>query len=86
MGRTPNFWWDFAPGVTDAVIVQSDWPGGGELARFTMPDEQSEREGLEPQIIEAERLIADFKAGRKTPAWGKRPNAGVNPRREAASD
>lgn len=72
MGRpTPDFWWDFYPAGGDSIIVQSNYPGGEELARFTKPESQL---GMEPQIAAAEELIAEFRAGRKTPRWAKRPN------------
>lgn len=60
----PKFWWDFVDNAT-AVIVQSNYPGGEELARFDAPS----RGGAEQQIHAAEQLIADFHAGRKTPTW-----------------
>lgn len=67
----PKYWWDFVDNAT-AIIVQSDYPGDEELERFVC--------GVgcaEIQIAQAERLIADFKAGRKTPNW-KRSNAIVS--------
>lgn len=65
MKRAPSFWWDFAPDDEMAVIVQSDYPGGQELARF----KNSGSADCEQQIEKAVALIEDFKAGRKTPAW-----------------
>lgn len=71
MGRpSPDFWWDMVDNAT-AVIVQSDWPGGEELARFAPANTKPASVGLEPQIALAESLIADYKAGRKTPVWTK---------------
>lgn len=67
VGQTPSFWWDFNGPESD-VIVQSDWPGGQELARFKAPAGQESRE---PEIEMAQALIADFRAGRKTPPWSK---------------
>ena len=65
MGRPiPSYWWDFDS--KQDVIVQSDWPGGECLARFYV----EEKADTEAQIAEAEQLIGDFKAGRKTPPWG----------------
>jgi hypothetical protein len=67
MGRpAPTFWWDMVDNAT-AVIVQSDWPGGQELARFKPAESQPASVGLVPQIDQAESLISDFKAGRQTP-------------------
>ena len=68
--RAPEFWWDMVDNAS-AVIVQSGWPGGQELARFTPVDTQPASIGLEPQIAQAEALIDDYKAGRKTPMWSK---------------
>jgi hypothetical protein len=68
--RSPEFWWDMVDNAS-AVIVQSDWPGGQELARFTPAENQSRSVGLEPQIAQAESLINDYKSGRKTPLWSK---------------
>lgn len=66
MGRpAPSYWWDFN-GPDQDVIVQGDWPGGEELARFKAPKGQV---GRELQIAEAEQLIADYKAGRAIPSW-----------------
>lgn len=71
MGRPiPDFWWDFVDNAS-SVIVQSYWPGGQELARFTPADTQPASLGLEPQIAQAEALIADYKAGRQKPIWAK---------------
>lgn len=68
MGKpAPKFWWDFVDNAT-AIIVQSDYPGGEELARFVCDIGHAE-----VQIEQASRLIADFEAGRKTPNW-KRSN------------
>lgn len=64
--RTPNYWWDF-DADTSAVIVQSNRQGGGELARFTFSNDSEARFA----IASAEALIADYKAGRKTPTWSK---------------
>ena len=67
----PSFWWDMVhpPGNPTYILVQSDYPGGEALARFDAPTAQPKEEGLEPQIAQAEALIADFQAGRKTPQW-----------------
>lgn len=74
MGRpAPKFWWDFSDNAS-AVIVQSDWPGGQELARFTPAGTQPASAGLEPQIAQAEALIADYIAGRQKPTWAKQLN------------
>jgi hypothetical protein len=68
MGRpAPKYWWDFVDNGT-ALIVQSDYSGVDELARFVCGVGSAEI-----QIDQAERLIADFVSGRKTPNW-KRPN------------
>jgi hypothetical protein len=68
MGKpAPKYWWDFVDNAT-AIIVQSDYPGGEELARFVCGVGNAELE-----IAQAERLIADFAAGRKAPNW-KRTN------------
>jgi len=64
--RSPNFWWDFI-GDDNSIVVQSDWLGGESLAVFRAVDGQQYRDA---QIEQAEQLIADFKAGRKTPLWG----------------
>ena len=66
MGRpAPTFWWDFTEDFS--IIVQSDWPGGEALAVFhPVPGEQY----CDVQIQQAEQLIADYRAGRKTPIWG----------------
>jgi hypothetical protein len=73
MGRpAPTFWWDFYGTDQEhpvGVIVQSDYPGGAVLARFPGP---TGAKTLEPQIAQAQELIADFKAGRKTPTWAGR--------------
>lgn len=61
---TPKFWWDFVDNAT-AVIVESNYPGGEELARFEVP----KGNGAEQQIRAAEQLIADYQSGCKTPAW-----------------
>lgn len=72
MGRpAPTFWWDFWYGTSQSpcgIVVQGDYEGGEALAVFEAPRNAP---GLEPQIAQAEALIADFKAGRKTPAWGR---------------
>jgi hypothetical protein len=65
-GRAPSFWWDFV-GNNCHVLVQSDWPGGEALAIFKAAPGQKFRDA---QIERAERLIEDYKAGRKTPPWG----------------
>ena len=65
MGRpAPTYWWDFAD---DCVIVQSDYPGGERLAALPLVDDNAES-----VIARAEELIADYRAGRKTPQWGIR--------------
>jgi hypothetical protein len=69
MGRpAPKFWWDFV-GNDCHVLVQGDWPGGEALAIFKAPLGEKYRDA---QIAEAEKLIADYAAGRKTPPWGVR--------------
>lgn len=69
MGRpAPKFWWDFV-GNECHVLVQSDWPGGEELAMFKAAPGEKCRDA---QIAQAEELIADYIAGRKTPPWGAR--------------
>ena len=65
----PRFWWDMND---HAVIVQSDHPGGEELARF----EGEPGKDLEPQVVEAEKLISDYESGRKTPEWKKEKSNG----------
>lgn len=60
---TPKYWWDFTDDFSTAVVVQSDYPGGEELARFEYTDSATHA------IEEAEKLIDDFKSGRKTPNW-----------------
>ncbi len=65
----PRFWWDIVHCVANsAVIVQSDYPGGEELARF---EQSSLCVSLEAEIAQAEALIDDFESGRKTPEWKK---------------
>lgn len=59
----PKFWWDFS--LAGTIIVQSDWPGGEKLAEFVYGNSGE-------AIKQAEALIADFEAGRKTPEWKKR--------------
>jgi len=67
MGKpAPSYWWDFV-GDECHVVVQSDWPGGESLAIFKAVPGQENRE---IQIEQAEKLISDFEAGRKTPQWG----------------
>lgn len=67
MGKpVPKFWWDFV-GNECHVLVQSDWPGGEALAIFKAPHGEKYRDA---QIAQAEELIADYQAGRKTPPWG----------------
>jgi hypothetical protein len=68
MGKPePNFWWEIVDGAT-AIIVQSDWPGGQELARFVQDSANCD---MQPQIDAAEKLIAEYRSGRKTPEWRK---------------
>lgn len=71
----PKFWWDFAGDSDTAVVVQGDYPGGEELARFELAHGQT---SWEPLIGQAEALIADFAAGRERPARGcaARPREG----------
>ena len=67
MGKpTPKFWWDYT-GPNQDVTVQSDYPGGESLAVFKAAAGQKYRD---EQVSQAEALIADFTAGRKTPQWG----------------
>lgn len=70
MGKpAPTFWWDTA---NDGMcIVQSDYPGGERLAEFAFKGDANEV-NADSAIIEAEKLIADFEAGRKTPNWRKK--------------
>ena len=69
MGRpAPRFWWDFVGDDMD-VLVQSDWPGGEALAIFKAVPGETLRD---VQIWQAQMLIEDYKAGRKTPPWGFR--------------
>ena len=69
MGKpAPTFWWKFT-GTDYDVTVKSDYPGGEALAVFRAALGQEYRDA---QIAEAESLIADFQAGRKTPPWGVR--------------
>ena len=69
MGKpAPRFWWDFI-GEDCNVVVQSDYPGGESLAVFSAPGGIENRAA---QIEQAEKLIEDFRAGRKTPCWGRR--------------
>lgn len=69
MGKpAPTFWWKFNyDNGEKSIIVQSDYPGGQELARFTAPKATY----LDHQIELAEKLIDDFVSGRKTPDWRK---------------
>lgn len=62
---SPRYWWDFTTD-TAYIIVQSDYPVGEELARFT-----ANSSGLSS----AEKLINDFESGRKTPNWSKNANS-----------
>ena len=62
--RHPVFWWDFLPDGS-GVVVQSDWSGGERLAVF----KKELGEDCETQIAQANKLIADYDAGRKTPPW-----------------
>lgn len=67
MGKpAPKFWWKFT-GPTLDVTVQSDYPGGESLAVFKAAPGHKFRD---EQVALAEKLIADFVAGRKTPQWG----------------
>lgn len=58
MRKVPSYWWDYDR--DGRVIVQSDSPGGECLATCASPED-------------AQRLIADYTAGRLTPPWAK-PN------------
>lgn len=70
MGRpAPNFWWDFAQPGESPIIVQSDWPGGERLAEFHF------FESADAAIEQAQALIADYYAGRKTPRLDGGPKA-----------
>lgn len=63
MGKpAPTFWWDYVDDAT-AIIVQSDYPGGEELARFNLGDGDAS--------AKAQALIEDYQSGRKTPQWTK---------------
>lgn len=57
----PKFWWDFSGPGEGPIIVQSDLPGGERLAEFPYNG------NAENAIAQAEALIADYEAGRKTP-------------------
>ena len=63
MRPAPTYWWDF---VDNKVVVQSDYTGGERLAEFEILACNSDT-----AIYLAEKLIADYKAGRKTPNWNK---------------
>lgn len=66
MGRpAPNFWWDYSED-TKSIIVQSDYASGNSLEVFSITADNAE-----PQIEKAEKLISDFRSGRKTPKWRK---------------
>lgn len=71
--QAPNFWWDTID-TPSAIIVQSDYPGGERLAIFesvnTHPD-------MSLQIRQAEDIIADFTAGRKTPKWSSNKSKSI---------
>ena len=67
MRRPPAFWWDFSSPGEGPIIVQSDYPGGERLAEFHFD------RIADAAIAQAESLIADFSAGRKTPPWNKDP-------------
>lgn len=73
MSRTkklvPTFWWDFSYDG-QAIIVQGSYPGGEELMRFPL-NSSKPMATAEEQIAKAEKLIEDFKSGRKTPNWQK---------------
>lgn len=62
--KPPEFWWDF-DGPNLDVVVQSDWPGGQCLARFSTASKCKDK-----QIEAAEKLIKEYKSGRLTPVWG----------------
>jgi hypothetical protein len=67
MKPAPKFWWDFAQPGESPIIVQSDYKGGERLAKFYF------EKYADKAIEQAETLIADFEAGRKTPEWRKTP-------------
>jgi hypothetical protein len=74
MGKpVPQFWWDFTQPAESPIVVQSDWIGGKCLAEFPFITDATHA------IARAEALISDFKAGRKTPLWGR--ISGVDPSR-----
>jgi len=60
MKKAPHFWWDFSDNAT-TVIIESDIPDHPVLARYPVVDASAE-----PQIEQAEKLIADLAAGRVT--------------------
>lgn len=65
MGKpAPTYWWDYIDNAS-AIIVQSDYPGGEELARFPVNGDE------DIQLEKVEKLISDFNSGRKTPKWRK---------------
>ncbi len=68
MGKpAPKYWWKFN-GPNHDVVVKSDHEGGECVARFEAPEGVEHRD---VQIAQAEALIGDFVAGRKTPCWDR---------------
>ena len=57
-------------------MLGSDEKGEFVVVRFEMPADQSEREGLEPQVLQAEKLILDLNSGRQKPNWEFESKAG----------
>lgn len=68
MRPAPRYWWDFehTDDTVTAVIVQSDYPNNDCLARIPIVGDNGDH-----AISVADKWIADFKAGRKTPQWEK---------------
>jgi hypothetical protein len=60
MKPVPKFWWDFNQPAQSPIVVQSDFANGECLAQFPFENDAS------AAIAQAEKLIADLVAGRKT--------------------
>lgn len=64
--KIPNFWWDFDQRNT--IIVESDHPKFPVVGRFKYDPRKNKDIGCaSPAIEQAQKLIADLKAGRVTP-------------------